>query len=344
MENYSFIYRDKDKYSLGEIFNDKLVDYQDQVENTILNNIYRARVKKYLKPMDSYILDIGEDRDCLLRKKDRKKDLRIGQDILVEVIELGRNNKMHEASQKISLRGKYLILIPHAKKVSYSKNLREEKIKLLKDNLSFDLKVRFRSSCRDTSLELIEEEFIRLKEEYLQINLEENRLPTPKLIYKASDVERYIDQKGLPIVSNDKDLSKKNGLIYDKDFNPSYSSLIQKDLSKFHDKYIYFNNTSFLILDRLETLTVIDINQGSEYQKRNKEDMSFLVNQASIDTICQAFRLLDIKKMVIIDFIRMNEYNRRTIKKLMEEGLKDYKIDAQVLGFSKMGLFELIVN
>lgn len=344
MENYNFIYKNKDTYTVGEIFEGKLVAYEENLENSLMNNIYRARIKKYLKAMDAYILDIGEDKDCLLRSRDREKDLRIGQDILVEIRRLGQDDKMHEASQKLSLRGKYLILTPLAKKSSYSKGLKEEKIRLIKEGLGFNYKTRFRTASNQASLEDIAREYEELEKLMDKILLEENRLPSPKLIYKSNDLGKYIDNSRGRILTNDKDLAKEYGLDYDKDFNPDYSSLIQMELSKFHDKYIYFKNTAFLILDQLETLTVIDINQGSEYLTRDKEDMSFMVNRDGVDTICQALRLLEIKKMVVIDFIRMNEYNRRTIKKMMEDALDRYGIEARVLGFSKMGLFELIVN
>ncbi|MFM1541151.1 hypothetical protein ABGF30_07375, partial [Helcococcus ovis] len=112
MDNFKFFYEKDEELICGEVKNKRLIEYID-LRNNILGNIYRAKVIDYINSMNAYVLNIGQSKNALLRKKFLIEDIKLGDDVIVEIIKVPDNDKMIEASQKISITDGYLILMPY---------------------------------------------------------------------------------------------------------------------------------------------------------------------------------------------------------------------------------------
>lgn len=155
---------------------------------------------------------------------------------------------------------------------------------------------------------------------------EENFLPTPKLLVENKLRDTYLsDFKDYEI----------------REFEIKNSSIIKELIENISDSEIFYKDLS-IIIDELKTLTVIDINTGSRKSKNKKKDFLLNVNLELIDFITYNLKLRNIGGMVIIDFLRSDGE-----KKIIEEFQKacdKYKLEAEIFGFTKMGLFEMTIK
>lgn len=63
----------------------------------------------------------------------------------------------------------------------------------------------------------------------------------------------------------------------------------------------------------------------------------------SIEEIAIQIKLRNIKKMLIIDFLRMNADNKLKLKNKIKDVFQEYGLQYKIMGFSNMDLFEIIV-
>ena len=171
--------------------------------------------------------------------------------------------------------------------------------------------------------EALYKDLIQKKENILK---EENFLPTPKLLVENQVRDKYLN-------------AFKDYEI--KEFDIRNSTIFANLIKEFKSSEIAYKDLS-IIIDELETLTVIDVNTGSRKSKNNKKDFLLNINLELIDFIAYKLKLRNIGGMVVIDFLRSDGE-----EKIIEEFKKacdKYKHEAEIYGFTKMGLFELTIK
>ena len=123
----------------------KLIDYLYELNNnkSILGNIYKGRVMNILPGMEAAFIDIGLDKNAYLflddllsdkflkEKKIKKKDvisiskvLKMGDELLVQVVREPIGEKNVSVTTDISLTGKYIAFIPNTNDVNLSKRIK----------------------------------------------------------------------------------------------------------------------------------------------------------------------------------------------------------------------------
>lgn len=163
----------------------------------------------------------------------------------------------------------------------------------------------------------------KLKTKLIQ---EEKFFPTPKLLYENSLKDKYLEEN--------KDIEVRKieigNLVEFRDF----VELIQEKRPTYGDLS--------LIIDELETMTVIDVNSNSKKSTNNKDKFLENINMELVDPIVYNLKVRNIGGMVIIDFLR-NE-NKEKIEEAMLEKTKEYGLECEIFGFSPMGLFEMTIK
>jgi len=155
---------------------------------------------------------------------------------------------------------------------------------------------------------------------------QKNFFPSPKLLYENSYKDYYIKKnKELDLVEINVD-----------DFKP-FTDFKKTIL----DKKLLYKDYS-IIIDNLETLTVIDVNSGSKKSTNNKDKFLENINLELIPFIVKTLRLRNIGGMIIIDLLRNT--NKDVIINKFEEELEKSGLSYEIFGFSNMGLFELSIK
>lgn len=371
-----------DKKHLAYIMLDEKRDFVDfqvfQEENSLLNNIYVARVDNIVTNINAAFVRISPKQTCYLpledvkhplyvKKQSERKVLSIGDEIVVQVVKDAIKTKDPVVSTKLTLTGKYCLLTTDNTSLGVSKKITGETYnymnQLLERNVSqqakeygfgmiirtnakeaeddelkvdlnetvlrfIELKTRSIYQCAFTVLEKSEEPYIqKLK----TANLEELDavITDEEDIYSEIEIKLpYLKEKGLLRLYNDDKVSL--GTLYN--FRGSVDKLIEKR--------IWLKSGSNIIIEQLETLTVIDINSGKNISK--SEAAIFEINKEAALEIARQLKLRNISGMIIIDFINMkSKKHMDMLITVLKEAIKKDNVPCSFMDVTKLGLVEL---
>ena len=117
---------------------------------------------------------------------------------------------------------------------------------------------------------------------------------------------------------------------------------VQSQIDKSLNKKVWLKSGGYLIIDRTEALTVIDVNTGKFTGSSNREDTVYKTNEEACIEIARQLKLRDIGGIIIIDFIDMTKKkNKENLLKTLRYELQKDKRKSEVLGFTKLGLVEV---
>lgn len=325
MDNFRFIYNSHENIVYGEVKNQRLISYYDEIF-TLKGNIYRGKILNYIKSMDAFIVDIGLNKNGLLRTSNTIYELKPSMDVIVELTKVSTDDKLYELTQNYSLTDGYIVYLPFNK--SRSKKILKE------HNKSYIL----RSKAKDINHEEIRKRLNKLDLIHIDLLKEKNELPTPKLLVESNFKNEFINDYEYEIISN----TKIDKIIYDKDFNPNYHPLLARELIKMKSRSVDVDGVE-IVIDRLEALTVIDVNSKNMFMDLDKDEMSLRINQLALEEIAIQLGVRNIKKMVIIDFLRINEDMKKNFLKNISEVFKSYNLKFKLLGYSNLNFVEIIM-
>lgn len=336
-------------------------------------SIYKGKILRYSPAMEAFFVDIGEDKEAFLPKKDICENdcdkLKKGSTVLVQVKRSPVSTKGAKLSCKITLPGKYLVLLPHNKgKISISSKLEEEKniikekiINLISPLNEENFGLIIRTAAKDASDEAIIEDFNFLKELWGNILKDYEKSKSGTLIYeepfKAFSIIRDYAANFNEIITDNINILKQIKTFLAENFpninikmtpyrkrkeSLFYEYQIDRIITKILSNYAYLKSGAYLVIQETEALTIIDVNSGSCHKQKNLEETAFKINTEAIPEIVRQIRLRDLGGIVVIDFIDMveNEHKEKIVEALKEEFKKD-KRPVKVKGITQLGLVEL---
>ncbi len=117
---------------------------------------------------------------------------------------------------------------------------------------------------------------------------------------------------------------------------------LEQEIEKVYSRRVELKSGGSLIVDQAEALVAIDINSGKFKDHSDAETTALKINQEAAEEILRQLRLRDLGGVVVIDFIDMRqERNRRSVEKIIREGLKKDRAKTKVLKMSSFGIVEL---
>ncbi len=338
-------------------------------------NIYKGKVISYSSAMEAYFVDIGEDKEAFLPKKDicedECKNLKKGSVILVQVKRSPVSTKGAKLSCKLSLPGKFLVLLPqNLGKISISSKYENQEIRdslkervknLIKDINPDNYGIIIRTSAINATDEEIIEDFKFLKDLWKDIKKESEKIKAPALVYeepfKAFTIVRDYAGDFSEIISDNIQLLKQIKNFISENFPNSNVKLspyrkrkeslyfeyaVDKVINKILSPYAYMKSGAYLVIQETEALVVIDVNSGSCHKQKNLEETAFKINTEAVKEIVRQIRLRDLAGIIVIDFIDMieKEHKEKLLELLKEEFKKD-KRPVKIKGLTQLGLVEL---
>jgi ribonuclease E len=117
---------------------------------------------------------------------------------------------------------------------------------------------------------------------------------------------------------------------------------VVEQIHKGLDRKVWLPSGGYLVIDRTEALTVIDVNTGKAVGKTNLEETVVNTNLEAAREVARQLRLRDIGGMIVIDFIDMLlEQNKKQVIDAVKDALAQDKSRSQVFDISPLGLLEV---
>ena len=350
-------------------------------QNKLVGNIYKGKVVNVLKGMQAAFVDIGLERNAFLFSGDtlvdaseladgmveeRKLKLKAGDSVLCQVVKDEFGTKGARITMNISLPGRVVVMMPNLDYVGVSKKIVcEEKRKELADYVE-SIKPNgygfiLRTEAEHSSLEEIKLEMEELVDKYKKIKKDYLYAEPYSLVYKE---EELIERSVRDMLRGDVDrVIVDNESVYDRlkdafpfltDKNPDLFELytgneniisfygLDTQIDKLLKRKVVLKNGAYIIIDRTEALTVIDVNTGKYVGDKNLEETVFKTNMIATEEIAKQLRLRNIGGIIVVDFIDMdNEEHRQKVLEALSTHLKKDRIKTTVMGMTHLGLVEL---
>lgn len=297
-----------------------------------------------------------------------KDYVRVGMPIIVEVKKDKTDKKGAKVSTNLNLAGKFIALIPNSEFVTISQKIEDdEKAKRLKEFVK-NLKIEnYGIILRTSSINATEKQIKQDIYEVINIHknivkqaeqLEKNEEKIPALLYDKGnlidkilldlgpqDIEKIItnDKKIVKNIENfkqERNINVKVDLIEKNEILDIYN--LNTQLEKVLSRKVWLNCGGFIIIDKTEALTAIDVNTGKFTGKESIEKTVLKVNLEATEEIAKQLRARDIGGIIVIDYIDMDsKKDEEEVKNLLEKCLKKDRAKTQVIGFTKLHLLEM---
>jgi ribonuclease E len=347
---------------------------------SMVGNVYLGRVQNVLPGMEAAFVDVGRGRNAVLYAGEvnwSPEDLegappriehvlQSGQSVLVQVTKDPIGGKGARLTAQISLPGRYLVLAPNSDVSGISRRLPDAERRRLKAIFK-DLKPKAHGLIVRTAAEGAPEDALaadlrRLLEEWEQIEKRAKKAKAPAVLYEEPELtlrvvrDLFTDEEYRELVT---DSPRIFGLITDylRDVAPEVLSKVRlhegplSAFEEFHiveqihkglDRKVWLPSGGYLVIDRTEAMTVIDVNTGKSVGKSNLEETVVNTNMEASREVARQLRLRDIGGMIVIDFIDMLlEQNKAKVIDAMKEALAQDKSRSQVFDISPLGLLEV---
>jgi ribonuclease G len=300
------------------------------------------------------------------RRLPLEKRISRGEDLLVQVAKDPLGTKGARVTSHVSLPGRYMVFMPSAKHIGISRRIESEeerkRLKEIAQSLGTDEGgFILRTACEGRSKREIHRDHHFLTRLWNRIHKKAETAPAPSLIHQDLDlITRTIrdfftaDTEQVVI-----DSSKDHRRIVDfvRNFMPRLKPKIQlygdreplferyaieEKIQKALERRVWLRSGGYIIIERTEALTAIDVNTGRFVGKRNQEETIVKTNLEAAQEVVRQLRLRNVGGIIIIDFIDMeSEGNRKKVYEALKEALKKDKARTNILKISELGLVEM---
>jgi ribonuclease G len=305
-------------------------------------------------------------RRSALRQQRIKDVLRIGQELLVQVIKGPRSTKGARVSTRISLPGRYLVLMPESDNLGVSRKIEDSKerdrLKKIGDRLrepGFGLIIRTEAEEKsETELkqdrDFLINEWRKISEKARSCQAPALVQPDLTLLYKTirdvfgSDVSKLIiDEPAEFEKANellDRISPKLKGRIFLYDGSqPIFDHFnLENEIDRSLKRKVFLKSGGSLIIDETEALTVIDVNTSKFVGSSSLAETIVKTNLDAANEIARQLRLRDIGGIIVIDFIDMTSArDKQAVLKALELALKRDRSRTKISNISPLGLVEM---
>ncbi len=292
--------------------------------------------------------------------------LREGQDILVQVAKEPIGSKGARITTHITLPGRHLVLMPTMDHVGVSRRIENEKERKRLREIMCAIKPPnygfiVRTVAEDAEAEKLKAEVDFLIKLWESIQRQAEQAPVPSLVYQELDITlravRDLFTKEVDRLVIDSESEYRKILSFTETFMPSLQSSvelyggeepifdaygIEMEVQRALSRKIWLKSGGYIVIERTEALTAIDVNTGRYVGKRNLEETILKTNLEALKEIAYQLRLRNIGGIIIIDFIDMEkETSREKVCNALKEAMRRDKSKTNILGMSELGLVEM---
>lgn len=344
---------------------------------TLLDHIYIGYVEKIVPNIHAAFVRIADGQKCYLplqdvreplytRKPSKKDTLCEGDELLVQVVKDAVKTKDPVVSTKLVLHGQYCFLSTENPRLGVSKKLGGEDAKRLGTFLEqacgghgeLGYGMVLRTNAKTASEADLQADITALQEAYGTLkktgvhgkpgDLLYRNLPGYLARLKAEDFSR-VDQ----VLTDDGELYAQMRAFLPQPAASGQLRLYQDDAVSLSTLYhlrgtmeelcaqkVWLPSGANIIIESLETLTVIDVNSGKNQSK--KEEALFAINVEAAKEIARQLRLRNLSGMILVDFINLkNDRQKAELIAVLREELKKDTVPATFIDITKLGLVEL---
>lgn len=320
---------------------------RDNEPPKFVGSIFLAQVEKILPAMQAAFVDIGRDKNAFLQFQN--KNLREGEKILVQIEKDAEHYKAARATLEISLPSRKIILLPTTNKIHVSKKIEvTEKTRLknfVKNILPKNCGAIIRTAAENSTADELQTEITKLLKLWQEISTTAKNKKKPSLIYGEDLIEKIIREDFLEletfVTDNLKIFKRVENLIPDEnllhyDGEDLFKMFgVDTEIKNLQLKEIELPSGGFIVIEKTEALTVIDVNTGGA-------ENIYQTNIEAAEVAMKQIRLRNIGGIIIVDFINLKtENDKKNLLEYLEKLAQIDKGKTFIVDMTPLGLVEI---
>lgn len=365
------------------------MEYRVEREERVVGSIFKGIVQNVLPGMDAAFVDIGLERNAFLyvadiipddsgdsspasvrrselRRRKIKELIRPGQELMVQVTKGPRGTKGARVTTRISLPGRYVVIMPEGNHLGVSRKLEDrkerERLRAIGEKLipeGFGLVLR--TECEGKTQTELKADIQFLKQLWGQVMEAAKHQRAPAVVHRDQTLlyrtirDVFSDQITRLVIDDPEEYEKVSLVasmvapklrekihLYDKD-EPIYDHYkIEQELDQLLEHKVFLKNGGSLVIDETEALTAIDINTGKQVGTKSLSDTILKTNMEAAVEVCRQLRLRDMGGIIVIDFIDMEDAaHRKQLQDHFSAILARDRARTRVGRISSLGLIEI---
>ncbi len=334
----------------------------------LVGNIYKGRVQNVLPGMQAAFIDIGQEKNAFLyvgdgaphdipkgvAKTAKPQKIHVGQNLPVGIIKDAVGTKGPRATLHLSLPGRNLVLMPTAAYTGLSHALAE---KYAPEGMGLIV----RTAAEGISEEAFAEDAHYLENLWASIARKFKLSHAPALLYRDADLlvrivrDRFSADVDELIVDDREAYERVRELVgflspdlaarvrlYDGREPLFQRYHIEQEIENVGARQVELKSGGFLVIDKTEALTVIDVNTGKYVGKTNLGDTVYQANLEAAAEILKQIRLRDIGGIIIVDFIDMEtDEQKAALLDFLRDGARNDRAKTNIIDITSLGLVEI---
>jgi len=289
-----------------------------------------------------------------------------GQQVLVQIAKAPMGTKGARLTTHVSLPGRHLVYMPTVDHLGVSRRIKDQGERTRLKQILERLKPAVGGLILRTAGEGLEEadfkdDVVFLEQLWADIQRRALVVRPPELIHEDLDLtlrsvrDLIQSDDDRVVVDDDEELDRIFGFV--QRFMPNFEGSVQRwdstdpmferygvewEITRASRRKVWLKSGGYILIDRTEALTAIDVNTGRYVGKANFEETIVEINLEAVKEIAYQLRLRDIGGIIVIDFIDMeSEANQERVTANLEEELAKDRARTKVMPVSGLGLVEM---
>ena len=297
-----------------------------------------------------------------------ESSLKVGQEVLVQVVKDPFSEKGARLTTHVSLPGRFVVYMPYDQQTGVSRKIsNDDERKRLKEVIdSFTFAKTGGFIIRTASLKQNPQELVKdarnLYSWWLKILKRMEEVEAPYLIYEEGELiwrvarDYFRDDVSEVIADSEEDFAQIRKYVQTMIGRQWVSKIhmykgaellfesrhLTQQLKMIYEPSVPMKSGAYIVIQDTEGMSVIDVNSGRFKTQASPGDAAFMVNMEVAPEIARQLRLRDLGGIIVIDFIDMikEEHKRKVIGLLQRELIKD-PAKTEVNKISPLGLVEM---
>ena len=333
-------------------------------ERPKVGEIYKGVVKNIVGSMHCAFVDIGYKKNAYisLEGKVSDRELKKGDEVLVEIIKEEIGKKGPKVSNSISLPGAYVVVTTEHKDIQISRKIDCETFKsqIIKDIEKPDnIGIVVRTKAQDADFHLVKNEVKELLDKYKDIYNKFTYSSKVGCLYKDRGIlsrllRNNMDSELELVVNNEKDyefyyeylktkkIENVDLKLYDGNLSIFDEYEIERDILALRHNKIKLPSGGNIVIESTEAMFVIDVNSAQNTKGTKSDSAIFTTNLEAAREIARQIRLRNLGGMILVDFIDMKFKDEKSkILLELEQGFQGDKNCPKVYPFTELNLVQI---
>jgi len=347
-------------------------------------NIYKGRIANVESSLNACFVEFGAEKQGFLpideiapsayHKKWTKKErpritdvMQKGREILVQVVKDAVGNKGAALTTRISLAGRYIVLMPLDDTRGVSRKISSDKVRKQTKDLAAALKVPeeygfiVRTAGMERTKTDLNRDVAQLVRSWRTTEQMAEAATAPALLHEDRDLvvrmlrDYYDSSIDRVLIDSDQDFDR--AMDYFTKVMPRNKSVLQHysgrvplfarynvetQIDDIFSRRADLPSGGYILIDPTEALISIDVNSGRSTKQKSQEETALHTNLEAAAEVARQLRLRDLGGLIVIDFIDMSTKKaNRDVEKAMKEAMKPDKARSYVSKISENGLLEV---